>query len=735
MDDITNFVQDSYHDDGAQPAAPDKSAAEAEQSAPELAQVQKILKQIKSDKAFHKDAFGQMRRDMFVAKYGRIPEYPKQHYKVALAGRHVKAKTAALYAKNPKVVAKRREQLDFVVWDENPQSLQMAMKTIQTAQQMMQQAQPTVDPATGVASMPELPQGFDEALATANELLQDFQQGMQRRTLMQKVGKSLEILVAQAFREQKPLDFKTAAKQMVRRTCTTGVGYIELGFQRAYGPRPAMTEKLADFRARLDHLQMLATKVEDAENPIRPDDPEIFELQKAIEAMANEKEVLLREGLIIDFPQATKVIPDQLCRKLVGFIGARHITLEYLFTCDQVKELFKVDIGKNYVGYKVDGKSDSEASSVNTVPDDNDDGDAKVAEPVGKGSGLVCVYKHYDKVSGLVYYVVEGYDKFLKDPAGPDVFVEDFWPVYALTFNDVEDEAGLFPPSDVFLMLDQNMEYNRARQGMREHRKAARPRFAYANGQIQEADLAKLKTLDPFEIVAIDLPEGQSIEDVMKPIPIAGVDPNLYGTEQYMTDTQMAVGSSESRFGGTSKSTATESAIAANSSASDDGSSIDDLDGFLTMVARSIGQILLREMSEEQVKIVVGPGAVWPHLTLGEIASELFLEVEAGSTGKPNQAVELNNFKTLAPFLLQTPGISPTWVAKTMVRRLDDSADLTEALSEGALSIIAQNGMAQVSTGNPATDPNAQGGEGKNNAPAPTEKQPGSDPAFGSNQV
>src|SRR5690606_3947371 len=93
------------------------------------------------------------------------------------------------------------------------------------------------------------------------------------------------------------------------------------------------------------------------------------------------------------------------------------------------------------------------------------------------GSGLACVWKHYDKASGLVYYLVDGYKEFLREPAAPDVFVEDFWPIYALTFNAVESEEALFPPSDVYLMLDQQMEYNRSRQGQREHRKAARPRW------------------------------------------------------------------------------------------------------------------------------------------------------------------------------------------------------------------------------------------------------------------
>ena len=227
----------------------------------------------------------------------------------------------------------------------------------------------------------------------------------------------------------------------------------------------------------------------------------------------------------------------------------------------------------------------------------------------------------------------------------------------------------------------------------------------------------------------------EPIGDVLQVVPVPGVDPNLYETGQYFTDVQLTVGSSEAQFGGTSSATATESSIAANSSASAAGSNIDDLDAFLTVVARGGGQILLREMSEEQVKVVAGPGAVWPPMTLSQIADELFLEIEAGSTGRPNQAVEINNWKEMLPFLLQMPGISPIWLARETVKRLDDKADLTEALAEGVPSIMAQNGLSQLSTGNPATDPNAQGGQGAQNAPKENQQSGGSGAAFGSNQV
>ena len=732
-EEITNFVGDGDEELLPQ-AAPGDKEPEDEQSEAERNLVKRIQATIRTDKEHFKTDFAQMRLDMFVAKYGRIPDYPKEHYKVNLAGRHVKQKTAALYAKNPKATARRRESLDFAIWDENPQSLQMAMQTISMAQQMQDQLQPQMDPATGQMVVPEIPPELEQAFTSATALVEDFQQGMTRRTTIQKIGKTLEILFAQALREQKPVDFKTGMKKMVRRACTAGVGYVELGFQREYGPRPAMTEKMADFRDRIDHLRNLASQIADGE--ITEDDPEIAELKSAMLTMQNEPEVLLREGLIVDFPQATRVIPDKLTKELVGFIGSRHVTLEYLFTADQVQEMFNVDIDNKYVGYSQNGASNTTTSSANIVPDDSDTfADIEEAKETGKGTGLICVWKHYHKPSGQVYYVADGYPKFLRAPAAPDVFVEDFWPVYALTFNEVECEDSPFPPSDVFLMLDQQLEYNRSRQGMREHRKAARPRWGYQNGVLESDDVTRLATAEPFDAVAVNIPDGQKLADVLQVMPVPGVDPNLYETGQLFSDIELGVGSSEAQFGGISKATATESAIAAGASATSDSSGVDDLDAFLTVVARAAGQILLREMSEEKVREVVGIGAVWPQLTLSEIANELFLEVEAGSSGKPNQAVEIRNWKEMLPFLIQMPNISPMWLDRETVRRLDDKADLTEALSEGTMSMMAANKMAQVSTGDPATDPNAQGEQGEDNAPTQTEEQPGSGPAFGSNQV
>jgi hypothetical protein len=257
MYDLTNDV------DGQPDMVPEAPGAETDKNIPERDQalVKQKIQIIRADKAHHDKAFKRMRRDMQVATWGAEDTWSDDNYRANIVGRHVKMKTAALYAKNPKAVAKRKETLDFTIWDENPESMKLAFQTVQMATAVAQQtaqhdAMAGFMPPEAAAAMPapQMPPGWEQAQA----LLQDFQQGMQRRQMLKKYGETLRILFTYALGEQKPVDFKRGMKQLVRRTCTTGVGYVELGFQRETGPRPGLTEQLADARTRLDHLRNLA---------------------------------------------------------------------------------------------------------------------------------------------------------------------------------------------------------------------------------------------------------------------------------------------------------------------------------------------------------------------------------------------------------------------------------------------------------------------------------------------
>lgn len=675
--------------------------------------VKEIAERIRADRKHHSKAFERMKKDMQLARIGAPQDWlDGGNYTANITGRHIRNKVTALYAKNPKAIARRRERLDFALWDERVETIMEAMQLATRAMQT------PPDPLTGLT-----PAMFDPQIQQAVALVQDYQQGMQQRDQIERVAKTLQILFDYFMSEQTPVDFKTSMKAMVRRATTTGVGYVKLGFQREYDEDPETADRLSDFTTQLRHLDLLMQQVQDNE---RGDiEARKHELELSMRSLQEQQFVLIREGLVFDFPESNRVIPDRLTRSLNGFVGARHLTVEYLYTRSEVQELFGVDLAKgDYARYGDDGmRYDPDEPQFELGDGDRSD-----------QSDLVCVWEHYDRASGNVFYLVDGHPDFLREPAAPDVYVETFWPVFALTFNEVEDSDNLFPPSDVRLIEHMQLDYNRSRQGKREHRQAARPRFWSRTGALDDDKKAQLSQMRPFDVIDVDT-DANDLRSVVQAIDIPGVDPNLYDTGETMSDVQLTIGAQEAAFGATSKATATEAAIADSSQLAGIESNVDDLDGLLTRVAKAAGQILLQEMSAEKVKEIAGPGAMWPEMTLDQIVKELTLEVEAGSTGKPNQALEIRNWQNMLPYLIQMPGISPVWIARESLRRLDDRMDLTDALAEGLPSIAQLNRMAQAGPQDPGAAPDQQGGEGGDKTQRPPQRPAGTDAPMGNNQV
>ena len=320
----------------------------------------------------------------------------------------------------------------------------------------------------------------------------------------------------------------------------------------------------------------------------------------------------------------------------------------------------------------------------------------------------------------MKYVVVDGYPDFLVEPAAPFPDLETFWPIFPLVFNEVENEKQIYPQSDVRLLRPVQLEYNRVRQGLREHRQANRPAYATPYGMLDQSDKDNLSNRPPHAIIELrGLQPGQAVDSVLQHIKPLAIDPALYDSSMLIDDTLRIVGSQEANLGGTAASgtTATEVSVAEGTRMTSVGSNVDDLDEFLSAICRAAGEIMLKEFTQEYVARLVGPGAVWPQLSRAEIADQLYLEIEAGSSGRPNRAVEVQNWERLAPLLMQIPGVSPEWMAKETIRRLDDKIDPADVVIGAIPSVVAMNAQKQLSMGGPGSDPNAQGPQGQQNAP------------------
>lgn len=635
-----------------------------------------------------KNSLSRMREDMdfYMGKQWPGQSHTDDRYVANWIQRHIGQRVSALYAKNPKFVAKRRKTMDFALWDGE------------------------------MSTLPAIQTAFEDAMMTGKPLdpvimqtMMDIKQGYEKQTVMDKIAKTMEIVAHHQIAEQQPL-FKSQMKQLVRRCCVTGVGYLKLNYHRVMDKRPDDAAKIVDITEQIETLKRLQADAADQkfdDTSAREEQMEL--LQKELSEI---EDVVIREGLMFDFPLASSIIPDTKCRQLNGFVGADWVAQEFILTLDEVKETYKVDLGKRFVDFRdKDRMGDTDLNEERAV-----------------------IWEIYSKKDGLCYTIADGYPDFLKEPECPYLKLERFWPFFVLSFNEVESDRDIFPHSDVRLLTPIQREYNRARQSLREHRKANRPAYATYSGALSDSDISNLQAHPENAVIQLqNLSPGQPVSAILQPIQHTPIDPALYDTSMFMEDMMRVVGAQEANLGSTGSSTATEVSVAEGSRMSSLGSNIDDLNDFLTDIARAAGQVLLEQMDVETVKKIAGPGAVWPQLSANEISQELYLEIEGGSNGRPNKAMDIANFERLAPVLLQIPGVSPEWMLRELIKRLDDGMDPEDALKSGLQSIVAQNAQKQLpgaqpqpQMGNPMNAPANQGPAGGLTA-GPAPMAPGAD--------
>ena len=732
--------------------------------------VDSLQKMVKEGKTAWKRAFRQMEDDQKFCAGDQWPSETKadafndaydDRYVANITLRHVQQRVASLYCKNPKAVSRRRQKLLSTVWDGTMQGLMKAQQTVQQAaaaqqfQQMMMMNMgasmmtgspmlpmpgmqpPGAPPAGGLpgagmppmgmpAPPPQMPDPIE--LDQAQAVINDAQQAKAQVDQMNKISRTLELLYEYELSEQQQ-PFKSMMKMVIRRACTSGVGWIRVGFQRVMGKNPDYDGRVADIQQRLSTLERISADMADEE--IYSDEAEAEQLKLLLEDMKNDQEIVVREGLLFSYPKSTAIIPDPRCVQLRDFLGCDWVAEEFCLTTNEIKETYDIDVGKNYTAYdRLDSGSDYERYRAIF---DNKYG-ASSEDRVSSGdSQHALVWEVYNKKDGLVYTLCDGYPDFLREPASPEFYTDRFWPWFLVAFN--ETDGKVYPPSDVSLMRPMQLELNRSRQGLREHRFANRPKMVYSEGLLSEEDLEALRSHPVNALIAISgLQPQQSVDQVLQPVKGVPLDPNLYEVNPVFQDMLRAVGDQEANLGGSSGQSATEANVAQSSRATAMGSAVDDIDETLSSMAKASGQILLLNVSEQTVKEIVGPGAIWPTLTKAEVAKDLFLEIEAGSSGRPNQAQELQNFERLAPIMMQIPGINPAFMAREAIKRLDDKIDLEAAVMEGVPSIISQNGAkGPAAPTGPGGSPEGQGPAGANNAPgvptprpeAPAPKPPG----------
>lgn len=614
------------------------------------------LSKIISAKHKWKDDFTRMRDNMKFVSGLQWPGQAKMdddRYIANLTLQLVNQKVATLYAKNPTFVAKPVEKMNYQVWDGQTESL---LSAIAQAEQFVLSGQP----------LPLEMQAF----------FIDVENGRLREQLIGKVCETLEKLFKYAIRSQKP-EFKGQLKKAVRRVITCGVAYGRPIFCRD-GPgytKISTIDPSSDDQDRINRSQVILDRLSKQE--IAEDSPEAGTLRSLAMSLGTPLTISkLPERLEFDFPPATSIIVDEMCRGLTDFVNCNWIAQEYILPVEEVNAIFGVDIkigGQSQVSeYKPDG-TNVEATYV-----DGAKSDIFANKPI-------CLYEVFDKKTLTRFFIAEGHHAYLLPPEHPWPEVNGFWHHFALTFNDIDTDdeckVSIFPPSDVQTVKSAQMEWNRTRDALRDQRVANAPTYIVRKGTLTEADKIALQNRTPNSVIELEgIPAEKDPSTFVSILQVAAIDPQVYATQPLEQDILLSGGMQQANIGPAQPNvTATVGTIAEQSRLNVSASNIDDLDGFLSRLAQAGGEMCLQGYSEETVKRVAGLGAVWPTMpqTRQDFLNEINLEIEAASSGRPNKAIEVANWRAMAPLLFQA-GANPVGIIEETAKRLDESFDVSK---------------------------------------------------------
>lgn len=664
------------------------------------------------EQLFWRPTFERIREDMSFGagnQWGdaRSSDAGQDCYQADIVQRHLQQKEASLFCKNPTWVAKRRPRMEYTVWDGEEDSLRGAYELVAANAQALQQIEQikksiVPSPESGVGGNPDAEQqlmalqaSLPGALTGALAIVSDFENARKQRRLETTMGVTLTRLFDQQLDEQSPA-FQLSMKQLVTRVNTCGVGWAKIMFRRsmtggetpkdpntqapnAEGEQPAATgtaAQLAAIKQRMAALNEPGVEMDSA----MAGELELMLRQLRADAPEGQSEIS-DEGLVIQFLGATAVIVDRNCTNLRGLVGCNRMAHEVLMDVEACEREYGVslrDTGAKVYG--ADGTSDADMRT--EAGGKNDDSQA------GPGK-KVCVLHIYDKVAGLCYTVCDGVKDFLREPYAPKPDWSFFWNILPLTFRPIEVERNepekgvtCYPRSDVRLLMPMQREKNRSREAYREHRKQNRPGWVYREGAFNEADKAKLADWPAFGAIGLQgLAPGDDISKIFARKPTEEVNPMNYDTGAFDADALQVVGTQPANLGqqGVNEK-ATGQAIAEGSRIQAVDSNVSDMEEFMSLMAEGAG-LLLMEMKPTTVKRKVGQGAVWPEVSMADMRENLWLEIEAGSTGRPNQALELRNFADIGPQLkemMMAEGVSLRPLIKEGVRRLDDGLEVDD---------------------------------------------------------
>jgi hypothetical protein len=484
-------------------------------------------------------------------------------------------------------------------------------------------------------------------------------------------AKTLQIVITRLWQAGK---LKKAMKKVVRSGFSVAIGWFKGALLMETRTDPQVEVAINDLRDNMQRLVMLQKKLADVTE--LADDREALEteLERQMQGLESNVEIVLKKMLAIDFVSAEHMQVALDVRDVDDYLEASWNANAMFVELEDARARFpdvqpeEWKIATKYtqrepVNYQAIKGLTGEVSGVETDPKgeayqytkaSDSTSSAAIAGTDGRPVEYVKVVEKWDKRDNLIKTMVEGLFCYPKQPFAPRFGTTRFYPYFMVQFFPVDGDRH--PQSLSWRLAKLQDEYANSRSSFRLTRQRSIPGIIFNASQVATDEARKLESATHGELIPIALTQPEDpIGDAFAAKPVSKLDPMLFDNAMVVGDMEKISGVQEAlQTSQTVEKTATQAEIEQGGFAARTTAERDCVEEVLSDFAQYTAELALQGITTAEAQKFAGPLAFWPEgIPLEAIAQSLDVDIEAGSTGRPNTQAEREAWTTVLPLILQ----------------------------------------------------------------------------------
>jgi hypothetical protein len=452
---------------------------------------------------------------------------------------------------------------------------------------------------------------------------------------------------------------KNRAKSTVRAALTCSFGILKVMYQRDPSKDPYIQGRINDAQENLLAIHELEKDLHDNDQ-VHHHDAKRAELEELIKSLQEQSEVKSAEGLVIDRVLTENLLIDPSICEFWDYTDADWICQIIPMKRGQAEALYKKNLANAKI-YQPDQGEPSHKKAKRLASMQMNANSGSVTD-----DQQIAVLEIWDRATQRVYTMVEGATEWLREPYSPPRAGERWYPFFLLPYQVVDGQ--FVGPSLVDLTERLQDEHNEARDRFNQHRDLCIPGWV-ASADINEKTIKKHSDSRFGEITIVDT-EGKPLNQVIIPRGHPKIDPIVYDTSAVRYDWEQVTGLQDAaRSTVVRPKTATEANILQRALSGRIFEFKDQIEDWLQEIAQYSAQVLLQELTKEQVERYMGPPSTkttmangelvmtmektydWPELTKDRIFDMVDLRIRAGTTGAPDGIEDKESWLKVLPMI------------------------------------------------------------------------------------